>query len=74
MTKKTQFNMKNPLTIFKKSNKNMTWAKLSGITGISLQGLLHICRADEQGILNGRLKTYLAVKDSIGVDLLEFEE
>lgn len=63
--------MNNPLVEYKK-NSNKEWSEIAEITGMTEQGLYCLCRKDvsEMGLV--RLRTAVKLKETIGVDLIQY--
>ena len=62
----------NPLVIYKEKNITTTWMQLSVLTGVSIQGLILICKMDKVRALNMRIGTIKKLQDTIKVDMLKF--
>lgn len=53
------------------SNEDITWASIAEKAGMTVQGIMNICMLSKEEIINSiRLKTYLAIKDKLGIDLI----
>jgi hypothetical protein len=58
-----------------KKNKNKrvnNWRILGELTGVPTQTVISVARKSEQEVLKMEIGTYLKIKNSIGVDMLKF--
>ena len=79
--KKSSLNPNNPLTKYQRalSVKNVgrgrnNWKIVSDLSGLHLQTIISIARLDYEGVLRMSLRTYLMLRDNLGVDMLSFDK
>jgi len=63
--------LENPLIVYKR-NSSLEWSEIAKLTGISEQGLYSLCRKDVSEMKLVRIGTVIALRETLGIDLMEY--
>lgn len=68
-----QIQPNNPLARFKTANFYNPWDAIAKKVGISKFNLIKISKKNKDEVLKMSLGTYLAIKEKLGVEMLDFD-